>query len=75
MIFCKKKKKSQGFSSVSKTFFLFLLFFFIFYGCTGAYVHSQARGQIRAAAVACTTAIVMWDPSLICDHLAGTPDL
>ena len=50
----------------SSSFFLFFLFS-LFMATPTAYGSSQARGQIRAAAEACATAIATVDGSHICD--------
>ena len=61
----------MGRISVKLTFF----FFFLFGAVPTAYGSSQARGQIRAMAVAYTTATATWDPIHVCNlQLATTPN-
>ena len=50
-----------------KGLFYFILFYLLFRATPAAYGGSQARGQIRAAATAYTTATGMLDPSCVCD--------
>ena len=49
-------------------FYFFNLFiFYLFRAIPAAYGSAQSRGQIRAAATACTTATATQDPRHICD--------
>ena len=61
--YCRIKKSSDHYWFDPKNFF-----FFFFLGTSPAtYGSSQARGRIRAVAMAYTTATTMPDPSCICD--------